>query len=331
MKKSRKPRKPEDPKDFTLNNQCVRCGNCCPSFLPVTQEELDRAKAEADRIGFKPSIPVGVLNDAVYLRCPFLLPQEPDKGPTGMDVRKCAVHDVRPAICRSFMCCRNNLGNMRKYSKITGGQEPPELVKLWSVYNRTGFIADGQEIMYDDAPYVEITLDTGIKMRIQVGRALHITHKTGITSEPLVAVAIFQDGVQVVSTVSNELMFVNFDDIIGLSDNCIVREEPRADGRRLVTIEQIRRGFEQKLIRVDSDPNEMEAVACHFGPDGYWFYFHPENISSGEMTVEEFLEKTPRLTLCSEIADAVNGFLDYEEGYDEFDYYRAVLDEHDIK
>lgn len=78
--------------DYTLNGKCSNCGECCSNMLPMSIKEVKRIKSYIKQHGIKEqrhNVLVGV-----DMTCPFR--DEAD--------RKCLVYEVRPAICRQFMC-----------------------------------------------------------------------------------------------------------------------------------------------------------------------------------------------------------------------------------
>lgn len=83
--------------NFTDNGKCTQCGNCCSSLLPITDKEIKTIKHYIKRNSIKQqkhSIPL--VQPALDLTCPFLN--------IGKKAEKCAIYEVRPAICRVFNC-----------------------------------------------------------------------------------------------------------------------------------------------------------------------------------------------------------------------------------
>lgn len=85
-----------------------------------------------------------------------------------------------------------------------------------------------------------------------------------------------------------------------------------------LTSEMVTFGMENDVIRFIQSPHGDEPVA-QIGD--YWFYF-ASNFYDGDMTVEEYIQNTPRDEIVKEIIDATNGLSDTER-----DYYYAVLEE----
>lgn len=78
--------------DFTVNGKCSNCGQCCSNMLPMSKREVKRIKAYIKQHDIKEqrhNVLVGI-----DMTCPFR-----DEAN-----RKCLVYEVRPAICRQFMC-----------------------------------------------------------------------------------------------------------------------------------------------------------------------------------------------------------------------------------
>ena len=78
--------------DFTENGKCSNCGQCCSNLLPMSEQEIKRIKAYIKKHRIKEqrhNVAVGI-----DMTCPFR-----DEAN-----RKCLVYEVRPAICRKFMC-----------------------------------------------------------------------------------------------------------------------------------------------------------------------------------------------------------------------------------
>lgn len=78
--------------DFTVNGKCSNCGQCCSNMLPMSKREVKRIKAYIKQHDIKEqrhNMLVGI-----DMTCPFR-----DEAN-----RKCLVYEVRPAICRQFMC-----------------------------------------------------------------------------------------------------------------------------------------------------------------------------------------------------------------------------------
>lgn len=83
--------------DFTVDNKCSNCGNCCNDIIPLTNADINRIKQyiKKNNIQEVQHAPhncfVKVNYDAM---CPFR-----------DEVHKCCtIYPVRPIICKSFIC-----------------------------------------------------------------------------------------------------------------------------------------------------------------------------------------------------------------------------------
>lgn len=82
-------------KDRTTDGKCSGCGDCCGGVLPLSRAEISRIKAYVAEKGIKEQKRV-VYHDKMDATCPF----------RDETTRKCLIYDVRPDICRVFMCNR---------------------------------------------------------------------------------------------------------------------------------------------------------------------------------------------------------------------------------
>ena len=99
-------------KDFTENGKCSGCGQCCSNILPLSKSEIETIKEYIRTHGIKQQKHLMPFANAVDfdLCCPF------------MDIskaEKCTIYEVRPLICKVFMCNRKDfdktlLDNERK-------------------------------------------------------------------------------------------------------------------------------------------------------------------------------------------------------------------------
>lgn len=90
---------PEQVLDFTVDGKCSSCGECCSTILPASDEEIKEIKQYVQKNHIKPksNITAPMMN-TIDLTCPFL------------DVskeHKCMIYEVRPLICRKFICSNN--------------------------------------------------------------------------------------------------------------------------------------------------------------------------------------------------------------------------------
>lgn len=78
--------------DFTVDNKCSNCGQCCSNCLPLSDAEVRQIKAYIKSKKIKEQRHNVMLG--VDMTCPFR--DERNK--------KCLIYEIRPAICREFMC-----------------------------------------------------------------------------------------------------------------------------------------------------------------------------------------------------------------------------------
>lgn len=82
--------------DFTRNGKCTGCGACCSSLLPISGKEIKEIRRYIKKNHIKEqkhNYPSTVTFD---LTCPFL--------DDSKNKDKCTIYQVRPEICRSFIC-----------------------------------------------------------------------------------------------------------------------------------------------------------------------------------------------------------------------------------
>lgn len=78
--------------DFTKDGKCSNCGQCCSDFLPLSNEEILRIKRYIKKHGIKEQRHNYL--QGIDITCPFRSEAE----------QKCLIYEIRPAICRQFMC-----------------------------------------------------------------------------------------------------------------------------------------------------------------------------------------------------------------------------------
>ena len=81
-----------DVKDFTDNGKCSNCGNCCSNMLPLSEKEINHIKKYIKLHNIKEQRHNAMVG--IDMTCPFR--DEANK--------KCLIYEVRPQICRQFMC-----------------------------------------------------------------------------------------------------------------------------------------------------------------------------------------------------------------------------------
>lgn len=80
--------------DFTVDGRCSGCGNCCSNILPLSDVEVKRIHEYIRKNGIKEQKKLFASPDALDMTCPFR-----DEAN-----RKCTIYEVRPAICRVYLC-----------------------------------------------------------------------------------------------------------------------------------------------------------------------------------------------------------------------------------
>lgn len=92
---------PKDAERYTsncVNGSCSGCGECCTDLLPLSESELLRLRDYARAHGLKEHRQAPFFDrGAVDLTCPF----------RNEHTRKCEVYEVRPKICREFICSKS--------------------------------------------------------------------------------------------------------------------------------------------------------------------------------------------------------------------------------
>ena len=82
--------------NMTINNHCSNCGNCCGLFIPFTKKELFVIQ---DYVEDHKIEPVDRITDHGFeAHCCFYDPIN----------KKCNIYEVRPYVCKDFICNRKN-------------------------------------------------------------------------------------------------------------------------------------------------------------------------------------------------------------------------------
>ena len=79
--------------DYTKDGKCVCCGECCGDFLPISDDEIRKIRKYVRSHGIK-EYTNKLINTPINFKCPF---RDDAK-------RICTIYEIRPEICRSFMC-----------------------------------------------------------------------------------------------------------------------------------------------------------------------------------------------------------------------------------
>ena len=95
--------KEDNIKDMTCNGNCSRCGNCCGLFIPFNDEDLPKIKKYVKQHNIKQENRLNIMTGQFEARCCFY-----DKVN-----KKCNIYEVRPYVCRDFICNRKNWRDKR--------------------------------------------------------------------------------------------------------------------------------------------------------------------------------------------------------------------------
>lgn len=76
---------------------CSRCGNCCAAMIPLTRKEEKRIRNYIKQNKIEPEYFQD--NKNMNLQCCFY----------DRENKKCKIYEVRPNICKSFKCNRNEI------------------------------------------------------------------------------------------------------------------------------------------------------------------------------------------------------------------------------
>lgn len=84
--------------DLTDNGKCTQCGECCSNILPMTDEEIHIIRKYIKEHSIKEHRHLLPLSEpSIDMTCPFL--------DDSKETEKCDIYNVRPRICREFICC----------------------------------------------------------------------------------------------------------------------------------------------------------------------------------------------------------------------------------
>ena len=118
----------------TSCGNCSRCGACCAAMLPLTRKEEKRIRDYIKNHDIKPEFFQNLTS--INLQCCFYDRTE----------KKCKIYEVRPSICRSFKCDKNN-------DTIEKEKFDAHIKAYWNHMNGTGLpehITDMRLLFYDD-------------------------------------------------------------------------------------------------------------------------------------------------------------------------------------
>ena len=193
-----------EPIDMSKDGQCSRCGQCCPSIVCVSEEELARLKELAKEV-----TPVFDRGDpgqpAIYARCPFLIQRK-------YFPAYCQIYDRRPRVCRTFACSRGNRENAEAY--IADGGEAQPAVNLWTLFGLTGIWDEhGEPIPAGNPFHVDVDLSGHRTLRIQVGQPVSLWTSNGRYVPPSLVVGMSKEGLQIFDASGHTLETIPFEDI----------------------------------------------------------------------------------------------------------------------
>lgn len=81
--------------NYTKDGKCSSCGNCCSNLLPMSQKEVEAIHKYIRKNDIKECKHLFPLaTPAIDMTCPF----------RNNDKNICAIYEVRPEICRQFIC-----------------------------------------------------------------------------------------------------------------------------------------------------------------------------------------------------------------------------------
>lgn len=95
--------------DLTKDGKCSQCGQCCTNFLPMSEKELKTIKRHVKKHHIKPQ---KHLMPTVEPTLDFTYPLRND------EEWKCMCYEVRPQICRSFLCSNPKNGILATKSEF---------------------------------------------------------------------------------------------------------------------------------------------------------------------------------------------------------------------
>lgn len=94
--------------NFTCNRECSNCGQCCSDLLPLNNMEIKRIKEYIREHNIKECKHLSILvKNPLDLTCPF----------RDNVNNKCMIYEVRPEICRRFICS-NTMEDIEKTKKL---------------------------------------------------------------------------------------------------------------------------------------------------------------------------------------------------------------------
>ena len=109
--------------DHTIDGKCSGCGACCSAVLCVSDAEVSKIRGY---LGEHPEVKMIDRNNALQKDfidiCPFL-----------SEEKKCQIYEVRPEICRRFICS--------KYQNVDNqplNHRNKKIINMITTFNQTG-------------------------------------------------------------------------------------------------------------------------------------------------------------------------------------------------
>ena len=102
----------------TYKKHCIRCGECCSTFLPISQSDITRIADYVKSHNIQPQYHSSI--NQIDMICPFLNSE-----------KSCLIYAVRPTICRVFKCNKKRINN--KFVDLLK-KEPLNHCNMWEVF-----------------------------------------------------------------------------------------------------------------------------------------------------------------------------------------------------
>lgn len=118
--------KPKKVTDMTVNGKCSGCGECCAALLPITDAEEEQIIRYMRKHNIKPHAKAAIFSVPSFdITCPFLdITKKKDR---------CMIYNVRPTICRSFICNKPERVKQKSFLNKVRYMKP---VNMWDVAER---------------------------------------------------------------------------------------------------------------------------------------------------------------------------------------------------
>ncbi len=117
-------------KNFCVNGKCSQCGQCCTNLLPMSDSEVNRIHRYMKRHHIEQHFQKTLVEiGSTDLTCPF----RDNKN------KRCLIYEVRPEICKQFICCEDQNKSFRNRDKILRDNRH-------TVFCRTEFFGNTEDI-----------------------------------------------------------------------------------------------------------------------------------------------------------------------------------------